>query len=350
MTSQQPRFSPGYEDEYIGNVLVNVIIAFTILEIIFVALRYLAQRIGHKPIGIDDWLVLPALIFNLGVIIDALVGVKIGRVGYHMDVVEVKDPAALISWAKVLVVTPIVYSAACCIPKIVILTLYLRIFTQTAYRIACYILITIVVCLAIADIISGATLCTPVAYLWDKTIPGGHCIDIVTFYRWGTLPNAITDVFMLILPLPVVWKLHTSKRVKIGLTITFLTGSIGLITSILRCVAFFTNDPLKDGTWASVTFLNWSIIEPGVYLIACCLPSFRPLFSLVKPGSKKTSSSALTRSILDGTAGKLFGSKKRSRELDTLGTGTDDYALKEGNHTTVKSPARQSDEEVLVNA
>lgn len=44
----------------------------------------------------------------------------------------------------------------------------------------------------------------------------------------------------------------------------------------MRCVAFFLNNPLEDGTWVSVTFLNWSIIEPGIYLIAACLPCFRP--------------------------------------------------------------------------
>lgn len=50
-----------------------------------------------------------------------------------------------------------------------------------------------------------------------------------------------------------------------------------MVTSICRCVAFFTNNPLLDGTWISVTFLNWSVIETGVYLIAACLPCYRPL-------------------------------------------------------------------------
>lgn len=84
----------------------------------------------------------------------------------------------------------------------------------------------LVIALAISDIIAGATLCTPISYLWDKIIEGGHCVDIPASYRWGTLPNAITDLFMLMLPLTVVWKLHTTQRVKIGLKRTFLTGSI----------------------------------------------------------------------------------------------------------------------------
>lgn len=56
-----------------------------------------------------------------------------------------------------------------------------------------------------------------------------------------------------------------------------MSGFSGTITSICRCVAYFTNDVLADGTWLSVTFLKWSIIETGVYLIAGCLPCYRPL-------------------------------------------------------------------------
>lgn len=51
----------------------------------------------------------------------------------------------------------------------------------------------------------------------------------------------------------------------------------GLITSILRFAAFFATDAFDDGTWASVTLMQWCIIEPGVYLIAACLVAYRPL-------------------------------------------------------------------------
>lgn len=151
---------------------------------------------------------------------------KQSLIGYHFAVVVQKNPEALIPWGKILFVTPILYSFACCFPKLVLLSLYLRIFTQKPYRVACYILAGLVIAIAIADVITGFVVCTPIAFMWDKTIPGGHCINIPIFYRWGTLPNAITDFFMLILPLPVVYNLQVPKTVKIGLTLTFLTGSV----------------------------------------------------------------------------------------------------------------------------
>jgi hypothetical protein len=59
---------------------------------------------------------------------------------------------------------------------------------------------------------------------------------------------------------------------------TLLTITRGLITSILRFVAFFETAVFVDGTWYSVTTHTWTIVETGCYLIAACLPSFRPLF------------------------------------------------------------------------
>lgn len=111
------------------------------------------------------------------------------------------------------------------IPRVVMLTLYLRVFTEKGYRVACYILMWLVIALGVADILTGALECIPVEYLWDKSIPG-HCIDLPLFFRWGTLPNGIMDFFMLILPQPVIWKLQVNVQVKIGLAVTILTGSV----------------------------------------------------------------------------------------------------------------------------
>ena len=156
-----------------------------------------------------------------------LVALEKGRVGYHLDVVEARYPEAFPTLAKVLVATPIMYAAACAFPRRMLLSLYLRIFTlQKTYRIACYALMAVVIAFAIASILAGAFECTPIAYFWDHTIEGGRCIDIAKFFRYGPLPNIFIDLLMLVLPQPVVWKLHSPIHVKVGLALTFLTGSV----------------------------------------------------------------------------------------------------------------------------
>ena len=77
-----------------------------------------------------------------------------------------------------------------------------------------------------ANVVAGLTICTPLDYLWDKSIARGHCINVAAFYRYAPMPNIFTDLAMLLLPLPLIWRLQTSRSTKIGLTFTFLTGSM----------------------------------------------------------------------------------------------------------------------------
>ena len=60
----------------------------------------------------------------------------------------------------------------------------------------------------------------------------------------------------------------------------------GLATSILRFTSFFHGSAVEDGTWGSVDLMTWTIIEPDVYLIAACLPTYRPLLVKILAKSK----------------------------------------------------------------
>ena len=85
-------------------------------------------------------------------------------------------------------------------------------------------LITCCYCVEIVLVVSF--WCKPIAYSKDRTIAGGTCIDQLAYFRYNTIPNISIDVAMLILPLPLVWKLQTSTTQKLGLTAIFLTGVV----------------------------------------------------------------------------------------------------------------------------
>ncbi|KAL9077050.1 MAG: hypothetical protein Q9161_000683 [Pseudevernia consocians] len=336
--SANAQVPPSYAEEYSGDIVLRTAIAFIVLELTFVTLRYISRALGKLPAGPDDYLMIPALVICLGVDASSIVSLYVGNVGYHMTVVAEKDPASLVRWAKVLIVTPAIYPVACALPKLAIIAIYLRIFPQKSFRIACYTVGATIIAVAIADVVAGITLCTPLRYLWDKSIVGGHCININAFYRYGPMPNIFTDLAMLLLPLPLIWRLHTSRSVKVGVTLTFLTGSIGLVTSIIRCVEFFLHNALEDGTWNSVTFLVWSVVEPGVYLIAACLPCYRHLYNYIKTGDAQSS----TGSRFSRSGKRALQAEKRSAKFIKLESRI--------SNTTAKSgyPRRDIDEEILI--
>ena len=202
---------------------------------------------------------------------------RYGGVGSHLRVLELTDPKKVVSWAKFLLAVEWIYLVAAILPKLAILSMYLRIFTTRSYRMSVYVLAAVLIMAFLAGGLTGLLGCRPLAFFWDPTIPGGHCININAFFRWISLPNILTDIAMLILPQPLIWTLQITRNQKIGLTLTFLTGSLGLVASIIRFTTFFQNNAISDGTFASVDLMSWAIIEPGIYLVASCLPPLRPL-------------------------------------------------------------------------
>lgn len=60
-------------NEYCGNGLMNVAIAFIVLSTVFVALRFISRfQIREAPSGSDDYLIIPAYLFELALCISGI--------------------------------------------------------------------------------------------------------------------------------------------------------------------------------------------------------------------------------------------------------------------------------------
>jgi hypothetical protein len=72
--------------------------------------------------------------------------------------------------------------------------------------------------------------------------------------------------------------IRNNPGVRKVLTLLLLSGTI---TSIVRISIFFKRFTTYDldFTWVGVDIVLWSTVEGGVYLIAACLPSLRPLLN-----------------------------------------------------------------------
>lgn len=330
---------PQYLEAYIGHELVAVAAMFIVLDIICVTLRIFARHLSKARPGPDDYLVVPSLIFCVAVCAICITMVEIGGVGRHAAAFE-SDPSVLVRYVKLEVAFIYIYLFAVTVPKLAILSLYLRIFPEKPYRSACYVLSGVLVASLMANITAVSVACIPLKALWDPPSQGAHCINQNAFFRYSTLPNIITDLCMLILPLPVIWRMSLSTRDKLVLSLTFCTGSIGIIASILRFAAFVQTNDTTDPTWSSVKLAISGITESGVYLIASCLPTYRTiLFHLQKvvnsihlSKSRKTSK---TRS------GRRTGDENANVQLDNLGNSTQKTGY--GNTALAKSYTYDSD-------
>ncbi|RAK82539.1 uncharacterized protein BO72DRAFT_491029 [Aspergillus fijiensis CBS 313.89] len=279
----------GYLNEYCGGQLIGTAVSFIVLELVFAGVRFWAHKRQRRNWGVDDWLMVPALLANLLMI-------PVAGVGYHIDKILTEAPWKLVQFQRGIFAGIWVWGLAIALPKLAILAFYLRFFKSRNERTVTYVLMAIIASTYVAISLAHTFACIPVGYQLNPFKPAtGQCFDTKAFYRWMSFPNIVTDVVMLVLPLPMVYRLHTSCHQKIGLGIIFATGGIGLITSCCRFAIFYSDTERRDDTWKASSLHMWTEIEPGVYFLAACMPSFPPLIQLLwtrfvrsKRGSSQT--------------------------------------------------------------
>ncbi|TGJ88105.1 hypothetical protein E0Z10_g639 [Xylaria hypoxylon] len=132
------------------------------------------------------------------------------------------------------------YLATMIFLKPAILLEWARIFgpgNRKGFRWTCYILAGVNSTYYLINILIEVNSCHPRAYYWDKTIPGGHCLDGPVLALTSALVNLIFDLAILILPQTVIWRLNMSRRRKAGVSIVFIIGLLAVASAILR-IAF----------------------------------------------------------------------------------------------------------------
>lgn len=125
---------------------------------------------------------------------------------------------------KVLVAYECVYSTTVGVIKISILLMYTRIFPTRGFRIAALVLGSVSVSWVIAIICVSVFQCTPIEKIWDPNVPG-TCINLKGSFIGNAIPNILTDVAILSLPVKIVWGLHASVVHRLSVSFVFLLGS-----------------------------------------------------------------------------------------------------------------------------
>ncbi|KAL4966090.1 uncharacterized protein BDV14DRAFT_199223 [Aspergillus stella-maris] len=274
------QYPPSYLETDNGSRVVVASTFIIVLTTVLLALRLFARSLTQARRGWDEFLLIPSYLFLVGLIICLYLDVQYGGLGRPTPVVVDEDPQQLVMFLKILYILDWFYVPSNALSRVSVVALYLRIFTQKAYRGACWFVIAFLLGNMTATVIAAQLECFPLAYTWDRNIPGGTCFDQILWYKLSNIPNVVADVLILALPIPTVWNLKASRGKKIGITIVFFMGSIGLFASCMRTGIFFRDARIMatDPTMADEAF-SWTAVECGMYFSAACLIGLRPLFA-----------------------------------------------------------------------
>jgi hypothetical protein len=125
--------------------------------------------------------------------------------------------------AKYLVVAEVLYVFNLVWTKLSILLMYYRIFRFQYFKIWAYIIGTFVILWVVCITFLFIFICVPVQKLWYPDLPG-RCINQVSTWIANAVSTIATDIAILVLPIPQVWKLQLRISEKIAVLIAFSLG------------------------------------------------------------------------------------------------------------------------------
>jgi hypothetical protein len=119
--------------------------------------------------------------------------------------------------------------AAICLVKVSVLLLYLQIFGVLKWmRIASIIGIVVITAFHLSMSVSFAAMCAPSTGASQFDFLAAFVSDACTRTRilvvLQGVGNVSIDLFLLILPLPAIWRLHMPLQKKLGISAMFLVG------------------------------------------------------------------------------------------------------------------------------
>ena len=125
--------------------------------------------------------------------------------------------------------------------KVSLLFFYRRIFPQRWFKHALFATGAVVGSYSIAYILVAIFQCVPIRASWDTSIHG-TCLNLGDQFFVGGITNALIDVIILILPVPLVWRLQVSvtKRWLIFGTFTlgcWYVGNLALLFAVLASLS-----------------------------------------------------------------------------------------------------------------
>ncbi|KAL5342514.1 major facilitator superfamily domain-containing protein [Aspergillus crustosus] len=335
--------------------ILVVSIVFFVLATVFVALRFVSRIWIVRRLALHDYLMLLAWLIDFGFSFALFYATKKG-LGLHDVNISVAERASL---SRANYAFTVLYNPALMAVKSSILVFYLTLTQgEKLFRYANYATLLVVNVAGLALTFVNIFQCQPVAAAWAASLPiTAHCTDILTLYLSSSPVNIITDLAILVLPNPILTRMHLPRKQKIILVITFSFGFFVAVVDVIR-IAYLQEATTSreialrqihlqnysggDFSWyASLSFM-WSVVEVNVSVMCACVPSLKPLVARVVPklirdteGSTQTSPSEPPQMP---TADAILSESASPMSLpEVLAVPTTTHTDAEANTTTLTS-------------
>ncbi|KAL8693246.1 MAG: hypothetical protein Q9218_001880 [Villophora microphyllina] len=303
--------------------------------IIFVFIRMYTKVYTLKSVGWDDYTCVFAAISSV-VYLGVLMALYQYGYGVHQWNITYKNYVSLLSKEGKCIAA--LWSPLMFFTKLSLLLLYYQIFAPD--RVTKYLVyVGILYCFVLY---TSSLLLT---FLLCQTMLTPSCKLELNHFIWITTGlNVLGDVYLLIIPLSAVAKLHLPPRQKLGASAVFFAGllacSSGILALYYRVQLLYT----KDLTWNASPVVIFTVLEINVGIIVSCMPTFPAFIQDIRHQvirSRKASQKSRSASQKSRSTGQKHRSRhpssKVSKQLPQQKKVSD-----QSTRSTVKHPLPQN--------
>jgi len=283
-----------------SGLLLAITILMWALSTLFVTGRFVSRGAIVKRIMRDDYIIGLAWIIATGLSIGVCLAAANGLGRHELDV-----PTEWVrTLRKAIYAVSIMYQPALMATKTSILVFYLTLSAgDRTFKWACIATLIAVNAGGFALTMGTIFQCRPVSAVFDLMIPAGaQCTDVLTIYLASVPLNLITDLALLLLPMPIITAMRLPRKQKIILVVTFSAGLFVAVVDVVRIsylqdaaearlsaiqrlngqTAAVTAEMLDSSWFLSYTYL-WTAIEVHVGIMCACVPALKPLVARFLP-------------------------------------------------------------------
>lgn len=267
--------SPLLDDQSQWQAIIITTLIFTMSMILVVALRFWIRR---RILHIEDWLTFGTMLFSSTYSASVILQTRYG-LGLP---VALQPPQDWHHYMSINYASRPFYLLGLAGFKLALCTSYLRMTQGSTGRTYRRIIVAVAYFSTFSHIIFVLLYlcqCVPISGMFDRdAVTDGQCIRFAPLNYSISVVVILCDVTIFLLPMPLIYRLHLERSIKIGLAIAFALGLLTTVLSIMRATQIHR---IAYGDGDDTYFVIRSALELNIGIITSCLPVLRPVLRLI---------------------------------------------------------------------
>ncbi|PWY85951.1 hypothetical protein BO70DRAFT_370063 [Aspergillus heteromorphus CBS 117.55] len=320
-------------------IVRTVVLVLAIPTTMVCCLRLYVRKFILRSFGLDDWMVVFALIMVNGF---SALGYTITYYGLGQRTRYVSE-SHLVIWLKIYYAAQCSYLIVAFAVKASLTIFVMRLFPTPRIEAIGRCMLGFLAAFTLSGTLALAFQCRPFRAVYDKSITDSQCYTVESSFAILILQGVIMfvmDVVILTLPVRCIWNLNMPLRQRILVLGLLLLGFAACIAALVRFSTLTYATDETDYTYSAAKSLVWMVIEFNLGLMTGSLPSLRTFVQLRTSAHRSSLATTGSTNLEFGKVGWGKGIKKETQITRVFETIDDDGSDDQGRIAPLYGPER----------